>query len=197
MEFGHPDDSKCSSEETDRSDQTSDEAGTGRSYGCVFCKRGFTTAQALGGHMNIHRKDRAKTRPANSSIFPIPDETYVSLSHRSYLPISTYPQHYYPVPESHIRFQPYFPATTSIWGTTRASYGHDNIGGFCYQDPPNPMMYAEEEEWQHNLSLQVGVGPSNDVIVNDGGNNKGKSKIQVEKEDDDELDLELRLGHDP
>ncbi|XP_044979759.1 transcriptional regulator TAC1-like [Hordeum vulgare subsp. vulgare] len=29
-------------------------------YECVFCKRGFTTAQALGGHMNIHRRDRAK-----------------------------------------------------------------------------------------------------------------------------------------
>uniref|UniRef100_A0A0D9WXZ8 C2H2-type domain-containing protein n=1 Tax=Leersia perrieri TaxID=77586 RepID=A0A0D9WXZ8_9ORYZ len=27
-------------------------------YECTFCKRGFTNAQALGGHMNIHRKDR-------------------------------------------------------------------------------------------------------------------------------------------
>nr|GMD22229.1 transcriptional regulator SUPERMAN-like [Ipomoea batatas] len=34
----------------------------GRSYDCVFCKRGFNTAQALGGHMNIHRKN--KDRPA-------------------------------------------------------------------------------------------------------------------------------------
>ncbi|CAN1849885.1 Transcriptional regulator TAC1 [Linum perenne] len=29
------------------------------SYTCGFCKRGFSNAQALGGHMNIHRKDRA------------------------------------------------------------------------------------------------------------------------------------------
>uniref|UniRef100_A0A0D3GQ33 C2H2-type domain-containing protein n=1 Tax=Oryza barthii TaxID=65489 RepID=A0A0D3GQ33_9ORYZ len=28
-------------------------------YECTFCKRGFTNAQALGGHMNIHRKDRS------------------------------------------------------------------------------------------------------------------------------------------
>ncbi|KAK1373108.1 transcriptional regulator TAC1-like [Heracleum sosnowskyi] len=34
-----------------------------RFYECAFCKRGFNTAQALGGHMNIHRKDKAKTRP--------------------------------------------------------------------------------------------------------------------------------------
>ncbi|KAM0906600.1 hypothetical protein ACQ4PT_016259 [Festuca glaucescens] len=26
---------------------------------CSFCKRGFTNAQALGGHMNIHRKERS------------------------------------------------------------------------------------------------------------------------------------------
>ncbi|KAL8148813.1 protein LATE FLOWERING-like [Apium graveolens] len=38
-----------------------------RSYECVFCKRGFTTAQALGGHMNIHRKDKAKTRPCKEN----------------------------------------------------------------------------------------------------------------------------------
>ncbi|KAL5197509.1 hypothetical protein ABZP36_001021 [Zizania latifolia] len=27
-------------------------------YECNYCKRGFTNAQALGGHMNIHRKER-------------------------------------------------------------------------------------------------------------------------------------------
>uniref|UniRef100_M1DKV8 Superman n=1 Tax=Solanum tuberosum TaxID=4113 RepID=M1DKV8_SOLTU len=29
-------------------------------YTCSFCKRGFKSAQALGGHMNVHRRDRAK-----------------------------------------------------------------------------------------------------------------------------------------
>ncbi|XP_042482616.1 transcriptional regulator TAC1-like [Macadamia integrifolia] len=33
-----------------------------RSYDCTFCKRGFSNAQALGGHMNIHRRDRAKLK---------------------------------------------------------------------------------------------------------------------------------------
>ncbi|KAL4587311.1 hypothetical protein LXL04_000180 [Taraxacum kok-saghyz] len=31
-----------------------------RSYTCTFCKRDFSNAQALGGHMNVHRKDRAR-----------------------------------------------------------------------------------------------------------------------------------------
>lgn len=33
-----------------------------RSYECTYCKHGFTNAQALGGHMNVHRKEKAKTR---------------------------------------------------------------------------------------------------------------------------------------
>ncbi|KAH7841962.1 hypothetical protein Vadar_014490 [Vaccinium darrowii] len=33
-----------------------------RSYTCAFCKREFRSAQALGGHMNVHRRDRARLR---------------------------------------------------------------------------------------------------------------------------------------
>ncbi|XP_038875029.1 transcriptional regulator TAC1-like [Benincasa hispida] len=33
-----------------------------RAYTCGFCKRKFQSAQALGGHMNVHRRDRAKLR---------------------------------------------------------------------------------------------------------------------------------------
>ncbi|XP_009800624.1 transcriptional regulator SUPERMAN-like [Nicotiana tabacum] len=29
-------------------------------YTCSFCKREFRCAQALGGHMNVHRRDRAR-----------------------------------------------------------------------------------------------------------------------------------------
>ncbi|XP_021768589.1 transcriptional regulator SUPERMAN-like [Chenopodium quinoa] len=31
-------------------------------YSCSFCQREFRSAQALGGHMNIHRRDRARLR---------------------------------------------------------------------------------------------------------------------------------------
>ncbi|XP_052736667.1 transcriptional regulator SUPERMAN [Vigna angularis] len=33
-----------------------------RPYSCTFCKREFRSAQALGGHMNIHRRDRARLK---------------------------------------------------------------------------------------------------------------------------------------
>lgn len=38
-----------------------------RSYSCNFCRREFRSAQALGGHMNVHRRDRARLKQS-----PIP-----------------------------------------------------------------------------------------------------------------------------
>lgn len=38
-----------------------------RSYSCTFCQREFRSAQALGGHMNVHRRDRALLRQGGSS----------------------------------------------------------------------------------------------------------------------------------
>ncbi|KAG6434356.1 hypothetical protein SASPL_105986 [Salvia splendens] len=43
-----------------------------KSFRCSFCDRGFSNAQALGGHMNIHRKDRAKLKDFS-------DENFLSL----------------------------------------------------------------------------------------------------------------------
>ncbi|KAM0867537.1 hypothetical protein ACQ4PT_041924 [Festuca glaucescens] len=51
----------------------SDDEGTRQPYNCTFCRRGFPTAQALGGHMNIHRKDRgrAATPPTVAEIISL------------------------------------------------------------------------------------------------------------------------------
>jgi hypothetical protein len=51
-------------------DAADDDDGLGgawppRSYTCAFCRREFRSAQALGGHMNVHRRDRAKMRGGN------------------------------------------------------------------------------------------------------------------------------------
>ncbi|XP_072983355.1 uncharacterized protein [Typha latifolia] len=45
-----------------------------RSYSCSFCRREFRSAQALGGHMNVHRRDRARLKQSSSS--PPSDETH-------------------------------------------------------------------------------------------------------------------------
>ncbi|KAL0418655.1 UNVERIFIED_CONTAM: Transcriptional regulator TAC1 [Sesamum radiatum] len=52
-------------QEGEQADQNKDDVvGIGCLYECVFCKRGFNTAQALGGHMNIHRRDSPTSLPA-------------------------------------------------------------------------------------------------------------------------------------
>ncbi|CAO2819597.1 unnamed protein product [Amaranthus hypochondriacus] len=39
-----------------------------RSYTCTFCRREFRSAQALGGHMNVHRRDRARLHHQQTNI---------------------------------------------------------------------------------------------------------------------------------
>ncbi|KAJ8899419.1 hypothetical protein K2173_018393 [Erythroxylum novogranatense] len=167
-------DSKSSSEETDLSEQINDDSpGTVRSYECVFCKRGFTSAQALGGHMNIHRKDRAKPSPSSvDSISSKVDDDYSSF--RAYSAIQSHPPHYPMSQQVQINYQTYFPPPTT-WGARSQHAQH--IDDLCVQSPQhlNPCG----EDWSRNLSIEI--GPSHEEKREDGRK--------------DELDLELRLGH--
>lgn len=72
-----------------------------RSYTCNFCRREFRSAQALGGHMNVHRRDRAKLKqfscpPNDQMLNPCPNniDSYHNnpVSSYSSLPVS-YPTH--------------------------------------------------------------------------------------------------------
>ncbi|KAK8976667.1 hypothetical protein V6N11_057267 [Hibiscus sabdariffa] len=45
-----------------------------RSYSCSFCSRVFRSAQALGGHMNVHRRDRARLKQSSSDHSTVEDE---------------------------------------------------------------------------------------------------------------------------
>lgn len=177
MEFSPVDESKTSSDETDRSD---DMVTVARSYGCVFCKRGFTTAQALGGHMNIHRKDRAKTRPSSLPP-PIFDESYGSLR-------LTYPYNYtYPSsgfdPHHQVRYPVFFPAA-STWDIARLSYNSHELPS-VHSDPLNRDFFAEDC-WRQTLNLQAGPSNIGDNHI------MGSPKMGVAEED---IDLELRLGY--
>ncbi|XVE81784.1 hypothetical protein DITRI_Ditri15bG0093700 [Diplodiscus trichospermus] len=184
MESGKQGSSDASSEENDRVDQVKGDtaATTKRSYECTFCKRGFTNAQALGGHMNIHRKDRAKAKqPTTSSVPTEPiNEDYMNL--RYVPPIPTEPSNYYPVLEAatqrnyHMYFQP--PGSSP-----RLPYGYYDCD-FLSPDRSQSLS-TNEELLGANLSLEI--GPRN---ADDGAARRGIMK-------EDEVDLELRLGHDP
>ncbi|CAN8286838.1 unnamed protein product [Cochlearia groenlandica] len=67
-----------------------------KNYTCSFCRRDFRSAQALGGHMNVHRRDRAKLRQIPSWLFesnhhhivPNPNPKFISSSSSSITPYS-------------------------------------------------------------------------------------------------------------
>lgn len=177
----HHEVSKSSSEESDRSEQN-DEMGTGRSYECVFCKRGFTTAQALGGHMNIHRKDRGKTRPTSApSVSSRADENFVNL--KSYLPFQSYPSYYPKAPEMSVNYQIPFQASTWDLRPTH-TYRSDELSA---QYPQRLNLF--EGDWQRSLNMPV--HPTHVDHTEHG------EKREHGSTEEDELDLELRLGHYP
>lgn len=172
--------SSSSSEETD---QITDET---RAYGCIFCKRGFTTAQALGGHMNIHRKERTKPNPSSSSVPPLlSDElTYVCL--QTYPPpISSYPPFYHPsyssapkpcigLPVSTANSHYSFPSQVEqFFSSLQVDDGQLNRGGS-----------DEGLVWGQTLNLQGGLSRS--------GDDHGDAQRHGVSEED--VDLELRLG---
>nr|GLL43603.1 transcriptional regulator SUPERMAN-like [Ipomoea trifida] len=162
--------SDTSSEDSDH--RPEDNVGVGRSYECAFCKRGFTNAQALGGHMNIHRKDKLKAAKQNN--------------------ISHHQQQQSPPRKPNYDQQ--YSDTRAGWATAQLSYQ------FNYSPPSNPSyqqvyyhhtrMYGDFMGANNDLSLRV--GPSN--VEDDEDEGRKEESDDDEEETTDEVDLELRLG---
>ncbi|CAN6677329.1 unnamed protein product [Malus baccata var. baccata] len=188
MESWRPRTPQTSSSDEDQvrsDDHNSGAATVKRSYECTFCKRGFTNAQALGGHMNIHRKDRVKpmqhisgTSSLNANHYSNEDQ-YISMStshhHHQYssVPLSSQGvSGYYPVFDQ-MNYQRYFQPTGS---NPRIPYGYDlddsSVGLSSHS------LGMNQELWGTNLSLQL----EDDEFRRGVWSN-------------DEVDLELRLGH--
>ncbi|KAK1379888.1 transcriptional regulator SUPERMAN-like [Heracleum sosnowskyi] len=145
-----------------------DNAGTGRSYECNFCKRGFTNAQALGGHMNIHRKEKAKASKLQGDI----------LHRRSFSNPFFSDQESSKCSQGNYNQQFHFPLPNP---------SHSSYAG--YQSDSNTVA-ASSKIMGSNLSLDMGSWwSSNDEA------NQARSTRDEEMEHE-VLDLELRLGHD-
>ncbi|KAL8104957.1 uncharacterized protein LOC141680262 [Apium graveolens] len=149
-----------------------DKAGTGRSYECTFCKRGFTNAQALGGHMNIHRKEKAKAskqgdillhRTSFSNPF-FSDQESSKCSQGNFNQ-----QFYFPLPN---------PST------------HSSYEGYHQRD--SNVVVESSNNLGSNLSLDMGSwwSSKDDDEVKKDRNARDDEKVEHE------VDLELRLGQD-
>ncbi|OMO95538.1 hypothetical protein COLO4_15819 [Corchorus olitorius] len=201
--------SDVSSEENERVDQVKGGGDTAtttakRSYECTFCKRGFTNAQALGGHMNIHRKDRAKAKQPSTSSSLVPtitsdhqplmndQELFMNPSYLTQFPTQV-PSNskYYPILEAqrnntyHMYFQP--PVSSPRVLQHGNYYDHSDFVVPAGRTTSSQSLNMNEELLGANLSLQI--GPT--YVDND-----SEVRREIMKEDH-EVDLELRLGHDP
>ncbi|KAH7843933.1 hypothetical protein Vadar_022524 [Vaccinium darrowii] len=145
-----------------------------RTYDCSFCKRGFSNAQALGGHMNVHRRDKAEAKKV------ISHGECSSLSHKAMnemdynMIISNNCRYFSRVPCYHHRRNHHHQSQHdyAALAARRVNYRmhfptqkmHPVIRGSCTLE---------------NLSWRIGPR-----LVGDGESNEG-------------VDLELRLGRNP
>lgn len=193
--------SETSSDENDQASsqrfKENNKLGTsnGRFYECTFCKRGFTNAQALGGHMNIHRKDKAKSKPKGGSTNQTSNYSKLATNPSLIRSSGDYDQvsnssmyHLVPISNEHAHYQAnmggtlmnyqfYLPMSVTNCPPQYAYYLTDSIEHVANsQDSKN-----QEELLETNLSLEISKENTEEVV----------DRIEHE------VDLELRLGHDP
>ncbi|CAN8268688.1 unnamed protein product [Cochlearia groenlandica] len=162
-----------------------------RSYTCSFCKREFRSAQALGGHMNVHRRDRARLRLQQSSSSsstpspPYPNPNYSSMAtspppphhHHHELPLTLFPT--LSPPSS----QGYGPCLTSSL-SPKSKHSQEVV---C--DRGKRSLVVEVDEEAKSLSKKEAYKFFKDDI-----NLRLELEIGVVNESEQDLDLELRLG---
>ncbi|KAI0519133.1 hypothetical protein KFK09_006573 [Dendrobium nobile] len=173
-----------------------------RSYSCSFCWREFRSAQALGGHMNVHRRDRARLKleassssneEENSSPNPNPNpnpspksvaaasyslQTQENCSKNMLVSASSFPKQ---PPDVSIDLKL---GEMDCKGKRSEACGVDKDSSYCYKKlkSTDDLMFGLSMKSARDDQLQL--LRSDEVL-------KFRT-CQVE-----ELDLELRLGHPP
>ncbi|KAJ9696886.1 hypothetical protein PVL29_008887 [Vitis rotundifolia] len=142
-----------------------------KSYTCSFCTREFSSAQALGGHMNVHRRDRARSRHSLpwASQHNNPNPSFSSPPSAKFLEFNL------AVPS----LPPSFSAFSS--SPPSASTDEENYGD------------TKEEEKKSKRAF-VGLGKAKSFMQEDEVKIL-KREIGIRSDPKENLDLELRLGY--
>ncbi|XP_061353998.1 transcriptional regulator SUPERMAN-like [Gastrolobium bilobum] len=171
-----------------------------RNYACSFCKREFKSAQALGGHMNVHRRDRARLRSSlsswvsecpkpNPSIKPN-NPSHLSPSSPSYLSDNKILNcaHHSPL---------YSPCLTLSSSLSLASTSGDKKPRL--QSSQLPLLSPQSREIRSALGVEELKGcaleDEHKFFKNNEHNITLELGIGLHKHPKEKLDLELRLGH--
>ncbi|CAM8922645.1 unnamed protein product [Rhodiola kirilowii] len=194
-----------------------------RMYVCSFCKREFRSAQALGGHMNVHRRDRARLRQSppkellagigppvntvadysnNLNFVPNPNPNLIQSSPLMIQKINTktatYITDFSKIPSSSLKSSSTCiissPSRTHASGMMRWSAAKSNPSTTSAATrTPNLYDANNNNEHLHNFQQHVNINKAN---WEKGGLLRmgfRTTSDQLRKEDD--VDLELRLGY--
>ncbi|XP_057472829.1 transcriptional regulator SUPERMAN-like [Actinidia eriantha] len=143
-----------------------------RNYPCGFCRKQFKSAQALGGHMNVHRRERAKLRDSTSWDSP----TLTSS----------------PSPSPKPRFIPYLSCHSSLASLCSQSSSASIDEEKMLNLKPHPQLDHASKKMIEEDFLGVGKKKS---FLKEGESRILKKEEKIERLDlGMDLDLELRLG---
>ncbi|KAK4847079.1 hypothetical protein QYF36_025343 [Acer negundo] len=169
-----------------------------RSYTCTFCRREFRSAQALGGHMNVHRRDRARLHQTQPGSINIPTSSPSTSSSTFIIPTQEFATNgglclFYQVPNPNGVFNtPTTMTTCSIDSPSTllsiSPYPPNNLMGPSVTFPVTPPRLNSS----HCYS-----GKDSEGSIDDNNNFNSNSNNNCKETALEELDLELRLGHRP
>ncbi|KAG6547492.1 hypothetical protein Mapa_010940 [Marchantia paleacea] len=155
-----------------------------RSYTCSFCQREFRTAQALGGHMNVHRRERAE---ANELALQHQHQQTVAPAPPPPLPLPL------PLPPAAVQWCLYSPSPIPIpipmAATSAASDDDEDGDGGPYLHgaggpPPSILHFSNCKSTVMNKLYMGGAFQPY----------QSRQEAASVPSEDDHLDLELRLG---
>ncbi|KAK9665736.1 hypothetical protein RND81_14G132500 [Saponaria officinalis] len=198
-------------EDDNDNENDNDNTGVGRTYECNYCKRGFTNAQALGGHMNIHRKEKAKfKKQQNNYSYFSSSPSFLCKNHNEGLLSSyNYNYNYNNYNNSNYNNPSFTPQIRSIYGAndfykSSSFYPFSNPNYFSqnsiyygnnndFSSEKNNLLDMYEENLGVDLSLRMSSSSSTTMV-----NNHFNQGEEYKKDDKyGAIDLELRLGYDP